>query len=144
MRTSVYHSLRPDVRIYRLSELQAGLESTNKASYTPIQVITLPSRPVWVRLAMEDERLVIYTHSALHTYRLTDVLRGDTTPYHTFEAMAQPLDILPNPAPNSEPQARYVAVVAGDGMVMADVEGRVLLDPVDGPFTAGMYSKSLD
>jgi hypothetical protein len=64
-----------------------------------------------------------------------------TAPYHTFteNIPAYLLDVLPNPAaPTSSDQlANHVAILAPEGLVIANVENCTLATPLAGPFTAG-------
>nr|XP_018265939.1 uncharacterized protein I303_02316 [Kwoniella dejecticola CBS 10117]OBR88097.1 hypothetical protein I303_02316 [Kwoniella dejecticola CBS 10117] len=137
-----------DIRIHRLSSFHSLLEDSAKdASPTSeaIQTIPLPARPVWIRLAMNEERLVVATssRSGVHIYKLREVLSGNTTPYHSFtsDIPDRLLDVLPNPAPSTaDQQSRYVALLASEGLVIADIESCSLLAPLTGPFTCASWS----
>ena len=139
-----------DVRIHRLSEVHTQLKSGSKdiqPTSTPIQTISLPSRPVWVRLAMNEERLVVaLTEGTVHIYNLADILRGQISPYHTITGNIPThlIDLLPNPAgPSTDSPSRYIALIGKEGMVLADIEEKRLLEPVAGPFTSGMSPSKL-
>lgn len=139
-----------DVRIHRLSQVHTQLESGSKDSQptsTPIQTISLPSRPVWIRLAMSEERMVVaLIDGTVHIYNLADVLRGQTSPYHSISANipTQLIDLLPNPAgPSTDSPSRYIALLGKEGMILADIEEKRLLEPVAGPFTSGMSPSKL-
>ncbi|WWC87343.1 uncharacterized protein L201_002232 [Kwoniella dendrophila CBS 6074] len=136
-----------DIRIHKLSNFHELLEKAAKdASPTsnPLQTINLPARPVWIRLAMNEERLVVATAegSGIHMYRLKDVLNGNTSPYHSFtsDIPQQLLDVLPNPASPIDQQARYVTLLAQEGLIITDVEECKFLAPLTGPFTCASWS----
>jgi nucleoporin NUP159 len=94
---------------------------------------------------MNEERLIVSTanDTGLHCFRLADVLRGQTTPYHSFTANipSQLIDLLPSPA--VELPSRLVALLAKEGMVLADIEEKRLLEPIAGPFTSGKLTDLL-
>ncbi|ORY23815.1 hypothetical protein BCR39DRAFT_342962 [Naematelia encephala] len=69
------------LQVYRLSELHRLLEGAAKdasPAASPVQTIPLPARPIWVKLAMNDERLVVSMADGAGTslWRLRDVLAG--------------------------------------------------------------------
>jgi nucleoporin NUP159 len=82
-------------------------------------------------------------NTGLHLYMLADIMRGQTSPYHSFTTQipAHLIALLPNPA--TDYPTRYVALLAREGMVLADMEDKRLLDPIAGPFTTGMYRSHL-
>ncbi|OCF34018.1 hypothetical protein I316_04364 [Kwoniella heveanensis BCC8398] len=137
-----------DVRIHRLPEFHTTLEDAAKDASpvsTPIQIIPLSARPVWIRLAMNEERLVVATNngSGIHLFHLKDIVAGNTDPYHSFtsDIPTHLLDVLPNPSPSTADQlSRYVTLLGSEGFVIADIEERRLLAPVTGPFTCGDWS----
>ncbi|WWD00126.1 hypothetical protein V866_007034 [Kwoniella sp. B9012] len=137
-----------DIRIHRLSQFHKVLEGAAKdASPTSdtIQTISLPARPVWIRLAMNEERLVVATASGtgVHVFKLNEVLSGNTSPYHSFttDIPSPLLDVIPNPAPSSNDQhSRLVILLANEGLVIADIEDRRLSAPLSGPFTCASWS----
>ncbi|KAK8846598.1 hypothetical protein IAR55_005684 [Kwoniella newhampshirensis] len=137
-----------DIRIHRLADFHNLLEEAAKDASpvsTPIQTIPLPSRPVWIRLAMNEERLVVATGNGAGVciFKLRDIVGGNTSPYHTFSSSipSHLLDVLPNPAPSSSDHlARYVTLLASEGLVITDIEGGKLSEPLSGPFTCASWS----
>ncbi|WVF70427.1 hypothetical protein IAT40_005217 [Kwoniella sp. CBS 6097] len=137
-----------DIRIHRLSDFHHALETAAKdasAVSTPVQTIALTARPVWIRLAMNEEKLVVATDngSGVHLFNLKDVLAGTTSPYHshTSDIPTHLLDVIPNPSPSSNDRlSRYVTLLGAEGFVVADIEERRLLAPVAGPFTCASWS----
>ncbi|WRT65194.1 uncharacterized protein IL334_002137 [Kwoniella shivajii] len=137
-----------DVRIHRLSKFHQILEGAIKDASPvsePIQNIELSDRPVWIKLAMNEEKLVVATANGagFHLFKLRDVLSGNTNPYHSFtsDIPSQLLDVLPNPAPSiADQQARYVTLLAKEGLVIADIEDCKLSTPLPGPFSCASWS----
>ncbi|KAK6904192.1 hypothetical protein I203_107708 [Kwoniella mangroviensis CBS 8507] len=137
-----------DIRIHRLSHFHKVLEGAAKdASPTSdaIQTISLPARPVWIRLAMNEERLVVATAegSGVQVFKLKEVLSGNTASYHSFttDIPSSLLEVLPNPATSSSDQhSRLVILLASEGLVIADIEDRRLSAPLSGPFTCASWS----
>nr|XP_019047643.1 hypothetical protein I302_04259 [Kwoniella bestiolae CBS 10118]OCF26573.1 hypothetical protein I302_04259 [Kwoniella bestiolae CBS 10118] len=137
-----------DVRIHRLSDFHGLLEGAAKdasPTSTPIQIIGLSARPVWIRLAMNEERLVVATANGagIHVFKLKEVLSGDTSPYHSFTTNipSQLLDVLPNPAAAPTDQhTRLLTLLAPEGLVVADIEDCRLAAPLSGPFTCASWS----
>ncbi|KAK4685887.1 hypothetical protein P7C73_g4252, partial [Tremellales sp. Uapishka_1] len=125
---------------------------------TPTQILPLSGRPVWIRLAMAEERLVVALEkgAGVCLYKLADVVSGNvslenrldahvqTSPYHVFTANLPThlLDVLPNPATpsSSDLLAKYVLLLASEGFVIADIDGHQLSSPVSGPFTSACWS----
>lgn len=74
-----------DVRVHDLRSVHKLLESSPKDAKpvsTPIQTITLPTRPVWVKLAGGDEHLVVATAGAgVLLFRISDVTAGNVRPF---------------------------------------------------------------
>jgi nucleoporin NUP159 len=122
--------------------------------------LSLPARPIWVKLAQNEERLVVATlDGGVQVWNVRDVLAGNVsritrflstpvfaaadvyqaTPSHIFSSgLPSPIiDVLPNPAVSSEPAARLVGLLGREGIVFADIEERRLSAPVPGPFTCG-------
>lgn len=59
---STLDSLTADVRIHKLSDVHATLEGTTTKdaipTCTPVQTISLPARPVWIRLVAIAENML--------------------------------------------------------------------------------------
>lgn len=136
-----------DVRIHRLADIHRLINEAPGGNKTlpesaPVRTISLPARPVWVKSAVKDEYLVVATANGagVFVWKLRDVVAGDTSPLHSFTSNIPTtlLDVLPNPS--ADQLGRLVALVAKEGLVMADVEEGKLMPPVAGPFTCAGWS----
>ena len=70
-----------DVRIHRLKDVHKLLEESPKDGSPvsdPFVTISLPGRPVWIRLAAEETKLVITTSApaSAQVYQLSDLVAG--------------------------------------------------------------------
>ncbi|KIR34935.1 nucleoporin family protein [Cryptococcus deuterogattii MMRL2647] len=136
-----------DVRIHRLADIHKLINEAPGGNKTlpesaPVQTISLPARPVWVKSAMKDECLIVATANGagVFVWKLRDVMAGNTSPLHSFTSNIPTtlLDVLPNPS--ADQLGRLVALVAKEGFVMADIEEGKLMPPVAGPFTCAGWS----
>ncbi|WVN88834.1 uncharacterized protein L203_104048 [Cryptococcus depauperatus CBS 7841] len=136
-----------DVRIYRLKDIHdlineapAGGKTLPEA--TPLRRIGLPARPVWIRLAMNEEYLIVATahSSGVFVWKFQDVVMGDTPPLHSFtsDIPNRILDVLPNPATSQT--GGLVALVADERVIMADIIKGIFLSSIEGPFTCASWS----
>ena len=71
-----------DVRVHRLSEFQRLLDDAAKDATPvsePVATIALSARPVWLRLAMGEERLFVALEDGRGAllFRLSDVTSGN-------------------------------------------------------------------
>ncbi|WOO77876.1 Nucleoporin [Vanrija pseudolonga] len=136
-----------DLRVHRLSALHKLVEDAVKdatnVNSTPVATVPLPARPVWIKLATGDQRLVVVTaNDAVLLFQLQDLAAGNTAPYATLTSgiPSNLLDVLPNPAAPSEQQANLVTLLAPQGLVFVDVAKAQVSKPLAGPFTAGSWS----
>ncbi|ORX36164.1 hypothetical protein BD324DRAFT_652063 [Kockovaella imperatae] len=135
-----------DIRIHRLSDVHKLLEDTPKdasPTSTPAYTVPLPSRPIWIRLAMREERLIVGLEGrGVQMFRLSDIVGGNTTPYHTFSdgLPNHLLDILPNPAPSNEELSHHVAFLSSNSLIFGNLETCRQASPINGPFSAASWS----
>ncbi|AFR95835.2 nucleoporin family protein [Cryptococcus neoformans C23] len=136
-----------DVRIHRLADIHRLINEAPGGNKTlpesaPVQTISLPARPVWVKSVMKDEYLIVATANGagVFVWKLRDAMAGNTSPLHSFTSNIPTtlLDVLPNPS--ADQLGRLVALVAKEGLVMADIEEGKLMPPVVGPFTCAGWS----
>ncbi|TYJ58262.1 hypothetical protein B9479_001088 [Cryptococcus floricola] len=137
-----------DIRIHRLVDVHKVINEAPPGGKTlpeiaPVQTVSLPARPVWIRSAMNEERLVVATANGagIFVWNLKDIIAGSTNPLHSFSTNipSHLLNVLPNPS--SDSLGRLVALVANEGLVMADIEEGKLMPPVAGPFSSACWSQ---
>ncbi|WVQ76614.1 hypothetical protein IAR50_006287 [Cryptococcus sp. DSM 104548] len=137
-----------DIRIHRLIDVHKAIKEAPPGGKTlpdiaPVQTVPLPARPVWIRSAMNEERLIVATvnGAGIFVWSLKDIMAGSTNPLQSFTANIPNhlLNVLPNPSLDS--LGRLVALVANEGLVMADIEEGKLMPPVSGPFSSACWSQ---
>ncbi|EIW68597.1 hypothetical protein TREMEDRAFT_74106 [Tremella mesenterica DSM 1558] len=138
-----------DVKIHRLQDVHKELEGAAKDASPvcePLVTLSLHARPVWIRLAMDETRLVVATAdgSGLFLWRLMDAVNGNTNPYHIFTSNIPSLlsDVIPNPSPPAANEAlsHYVLLLTDQGFVIIDIEACQMSAPLPGQFTCASWS----